>query len=56
MERNECFNKISPGLIDSLDLAWQVEMTLSLELNKMFSGIHKVLEYERPKGGYVGFL
>ena len=23
MERQECFNKISPGLIDTLDLAWQ---------------------------------
>ena len=25
IERQECFNKISPGLIDTLDLAWQVK-------------------------------
>ena len=24
LERNECFNKISPGLVDTLDLAWKV--------------------------------
>ena len=23
-ERQQCFDKISPGLIDTLDLAWQV--------------------------------
>ena len=24
VERQQCFDKISPGLIDTLDLAWQV--------------------------------
>ena len=31
-ERQECFNRISPGLIDTLDLAWKV-LAAHLTLN-----------------------
>ena len=61
-ERQECFNRISPGLTDTLDLAWQVSQKKSKVLiswkKKLISkiGNDKILEFKRTKRWFVDWL